>query len=219
MSSLDEVKLADGLWLAAHDSPRRKSQLGERPLNLGLGGALLGELLLGGSIAVEGGRIYPQRVAYPDDPALAAVATEIYRDNTGRIGGLILRDWIRYLATDSRAADLVTNRLSLAGVIRREEHKSLFGGVKVRYQPRDSVVSGAPVASVNLALSRGHELDQTRLTLAGLFLATGLHQQAFATQTPDERALLGHQLKGLHPALRELLRAVEQVVGEAVMLR
>jgi hypothetical protein len=219
MSSLDDVKLADGLWLAAHDSPRRKSQLAERPLNLGLGGALLGELLLSGSIAVEGFRIYPQRVARSSDPALAPIVTEIYSAGSARGSELVLRDWIRYLASDSRAADLVTNRLSLDGVIRREEHRSLFGAVKVRYQPRDSVISGAPISSINLALSRGHELNQTRLTLAGLFLATGLHQQVFAAQTPDERALLGHQLRGLHPMLRELLRAVEQMVGEAIMLR
>jgi hypothetical protein len=219
MSSLDELKLADGLWLAAHDSPRRKSQLAERPLNSGLGGALLGELLFRGSIGVEAGRVYPRWLAVPEDPALAPIVTQIYSLGSERKSGLMLRDWIRYLAEDSRAADLVTNRLSLAGVISRETHKSLFGRVSVRYQPRDSVVSGAPVTRVTMALSRREELGQTQLTLAGLFLATGLHQQVFANQTPDERALLGHQLRHLHHMLRALLRAVEQVVGEAVMLR
>nr|WP_296067055.1 GPP34 family phosphoprotein [uncultured Actinoplanes sp.] len=228
MPSLDQSKLADDLWLAAHDTPRRKSQLADRPLSLGLGAALLGELLLAGSIAIDGGAIFLRFAAAPDDPALAPVVNQMKGEDHSRRrqlpgaheqSGLKLREWIQYLAVDNRAHDLVTNRMSRAGLIHREDRRSLFGGVTVRYTPRDSIISGAPVSRVNVALERRHELDQSQLALAGLFLATGLHQQVFANQTPDDRAELGRQLKTLHPMLRELLRAAEQVVGEAVMLR
>lgn len=220
-------RLADDLWLAAHDTPNGKSQLADRPLGIGLGGAILGELLFTGNIIVDSGNVLVRFAQAPDDPALAPAVRQLededrrrrQRPAAGQQGEMKLREWIQYLAVDNRGQELVTHRLSLAGVIRREQRKSLFGGVTTRFTPVDSIISGAPVSRINVELGRRIALDQVRLTLAGLFLATGLHEQVFATQTPDDRTELGRQLRTLHPMLRELLRATEQVVGEAAMLR
>ena len=62
-------------------------------------------------------------------------------------------------------------------------------------------------------------LDEHSLVLAGLMLATGLHQDALAGLSSGERTVLGGQLRKLHPMVRELLRCAEQIVGEAVMTR
>jgi hypothetical protein len=76
-----------------------------------------------------------------------------------------------------------------------------------------------PASKIITGLQRGERLDLQTLVLAGLFLATGLHQQALESLTPGDRADLAGQLKGMNPMLRELLRAAEQIVGEAVMIR
>ena len=71
----------------------------------------------------------------------------------------------------------------------------------------------------NQRRNRRRRLDQQTLVLAGLFLVTGLHQQALGSLRSDDFAELGRQLKQLHPMLRELLRHAESAVGEAAMIR
>jgi hypothetical protein len=223
-----ESRLADGLWLAAHDTPTGKSRLGDRPLAIGLSSALLGELLFTGNITVAIGKIFPQFINAPDDSALASVVHQLkneYRTRWPRISdsnpldGLELREWIKYLAVDNYAHDLVTDRMSSSGAIRLKQHKRLFGGVTSRYVPANSVMSGTPASHVVTELGRRTVLDQASLTLAGLFLATGLDQQILASQPVGTRLELGRQLMVLHPMLRELLRVAEQLVGDAAMLR
>ncbi len=110
-------------------------------------------------------------------------------------------------------------RRNMRGSITLEQRRKLFGGVTSRFVPRDSYVSGVPANRIIITLQRRGKLDQRELTLAGLFLATGLHQQTLESLTSDERADLAGQLRSLDPMIRELLRAAEQIVGEAVMTR
>ena len=227
MSSADPP-LTDDFWLIAHDTVNGKPRLAAGPLNTGLATGLLAELLFTGNIAVQDGRLYPQMAAVPQDSALSPVVhlideeDRVQRRQPGalhRQSGLDLREWIKYLGIDNRAADLVTNRLSQRGLVSLEQRRKMFGGPVSRFVVRDTYTSGVPAVRIITNLQRHEPLNPPSLTVAGLLLATGLHQQALEALTTDDRARLADQLRGMHPMLRELLRCGEQIVGEAVMNR
>lgn len=222
------VTLTDDFWLAAHDTFSGKPQLVAGPLGIGLAAGLLGELLFTGHISVSKGRLYLHFAPPPEDPALAPILAQLDEEERSRQhlageaheqSGHDLYEWIRYLAIEDRAAQLVTNRLSQSGIVTLEQRRKFFGGSTSRFVPRDSYVSGIPASRIITGLQRRERLDLQTLVLAGLLLATGLHQQALESLTPNERAHLADQLKSMNPMLRELLRAAEQIVGEAVMTR
>lgn len=222
------LTLTDDFWLAAHDTVSGKPRMAAGPLGTGLATGLLAELLFTGHIAVSKSLLYVQFAPSPEDPALVPIVAQLDEEDRGRRqlargaheqSGQDLYEWIRYLAIEDRAAQLVTNRLSQRGSVTLEQRRKLFGGSTSRFVPRDSYVSGVPTSRIITGLQRRERLDLQTLVLAGLYLATGLHQQALESLTPSDRAELAGQLKGMNPMLRELLRAAEQIVGEAVMIR
>ena len=129
-----------------------------------------------------------------------------------------LREWLSYLAYERRAESLVIDRLARAGLVQRRERRRLLGGATMRYVPCDSAVSGSPACKVRIAVQAGRGLSPTYLLLAGLFLATGLHEQALAPLSRLERSQLADELRhGLDDMSRELLRAADAAIGEAAM--
>ena len=228
MSSPDLLPLTDCFWLAAHDTGSGKSCLASGPLGIGLATGLLAELLYTGIVSIQDEQLYLQFSPPPTDVALASVARlladeeRMLRSRPNELHqqiGLNLREWIRFLAIENRAADLVTMRLTQSGSITVEHRRKLLGGATSRFVPRDTYVSGVPANRVLTSLERQETLDAKSLVLAGLLLATGLHQEALNTLSSDGRAELARQLRALHPMPRELLRCAEQLVGETVMNR
>lgn len=221
--------LTDDFWLVAHDTVNGKSALATRALGTGLATGLLVELLFAGNIAVQDGLLYPQLMTPPpQDAALDPIVRMINQEDQAqrreagvlhRQSGLDLREWIKYLSIDNRAADLVTNRLSQRGLVVQEQRRKMFGSPVVRFVARDSFTSGTPAVRIITSLQRRELLDHRSLALAALLLATGLHQQALEALSTGDRARLADQLRTMNPMLRELLRCGEQIVGEAVMTR
>jgi hypothetical protein len=142
----------------------------------------------------------------------------VQQENPHRERGHKLGEWISYLAYEKRAEERVIARLSRTGLVRRDEHRRLFGGKTVRYVPYDTVAAGTPATTISGALQRRRVLSWSQLFLAGLFLATGLHHHALSTLDPAERAQLTQQLgRRLDDMSRELLKAADAAVGEAAM--
>jgi hypothetical protein len=220
------LPITDDLWLAAHDSVNGKSRLTPGPLGIGLGVGLLAELLFERVLTLEQQRLYLLNGPVPDDPALAPVYHQFLGEERARGGsahdlaGHDVREWIAYLAADGRGEELVVRRLSQGGNVTRQERRGLVGRKKVVFLPRDTSVAGWPASRLSRTLERGGQLGQTDLVLAGLFLATGLHQQALDWLTAAHFKDLAQQLgTDMHPMLRELVRHAESAVGEAVMNR
>jgi Golgi phosphoprotein 3 (GPP34) len=221
------LPLTDDLWLASHDNFNGKALLTGRTLGIGLGAGLLAELLFQGYLVLSQGRLYVQPAPPPQDPALTPVADQFREEERGQrlsrsaheLPGHDVREWIAYLAVDDRAHDLVTNRLSQSGIVAREERRKL-GRKRVVFVPRDSTISGWPASRISNAIARREALSHPDLVLAGLFLATGLHQQVLDRLTTADLRDLAQQLKArMHPMLRELVHHAEAAVGEAVMTR
>ncbi|GAA3907131.1 GOLPH3/VPS74 family protein [Actinoplanes auranticolor] len=150
----------------------------------------------------------------------------VRQETRHRLPGHQLNAWISYLAYEQRAETRVLDRLSRTGLVRREEHRRLFGGTTVRYVPCDSYASGTPANTITHAVQTGRRLSGSDVVLAGLFLASGLHHHALATLSPYERSLLAQQIQagltdtgepGIKAMVRELLQAADAAIGEAAM--
>ena len=64
-------RVADDLWLLAHNDVTGKPYIQPRPLGLGLAGALLAELILAGALVVAGDQIAVTARHRPPGDALA----------------------------------------------------------------------------------------------------------------------------------------------------
>lgn len=128
-----------------------------------------------------------------------------------------VREWMSYLANKRRAETLVGERLARHELVSRVERGWLFK--TMRYVPCDTVVTGNPASLIRCCAQRGYQLPWSGLFLTGLYLATGLHQHALATLTPDEHSALLSQLKGLDEKSRKLLKAANVAVGDAAAVR
>ena len=225
---------ADELWLAAHDTVNGKARLARAELAVGLGTALLAELMFWGCLTIHRGRLHVRDSTEPDDVALHPIITQFMNEEAaaqrssgattagefnGRSRGQDVRQWIAYLAADDRAFDLVVNRLSRAGLVERHERRTL-GGRRVSYIPRDPNLAGWPASRIGTAIRRRESLDDGDLTVAGLFLATGLHQKAlFQLDSGDFQELSTQLRTRMHDMLRELIHHAETAIGEMVMTR
>ncbi|MEV6343617.1 GPP34 family phosphoprotein [Actinoplanes sp. NPDC051851] len=215
MASPPQLPPADDLFLVAHDSIRGKSLLTPVTLGLGLGSALLGELMLWRRIDLVETELQVIDERPTGDAATTALLEQIRRE-AGQHG---VRNWIAYLSTGI-ATDLVERRLARAGLIKRVEKRSLLGGTKVSFVPADSMTAGWPATRIRTKVGRDEQLDVADLLLSGLILATGLDQHVLASLEARDRTRLFEQFRRLFPAmLQQLVAHAEAAVGDAVMAR
>ncbi|GLY06322.1 MULTISPECIES: GPP34 family phosphoprotein [Actinoplanes] len=215
MASPPQLPPADDLYLTAHDTPKGKALLSPATLGLGLGAALLGELMLWRRVDLVDTDLVVIDERPTGDAATSAVLEQLRRE-AGQHG---VRNWLAYLSTGI-ATDLVERRLARVGLIQRVEKRGLLGGTKVSFVPADSMTAGWPATRIRTKASRDESLDVADLLLAGLILATGLDQHVLATLNARDRARLFDQFRRLFPAmLQQLVAQAEAAVGDAVMAR
>ncbi|MEU4620364.1 GPP34 family phosphoprotein [Actinoplanes sp. NPDC023801] len=180
---------ADEFYLAAHDGIGGRTLLSDRTLGIGLGAALIGELMFWRRLDLTGDDLHVVDTQSTGDPAtgilLRRMAATPGPHDPGR--------WIVHLATGS-AAELVEQRLVTAGRMRRETKRRLLSSTTslVLADPRSA---GEPAARIRTRLSYNEELDIADLMLAGLVIATGLDAFVLDTCNPRDRARLSDQFR------------------------
>lgn len=223
--------LANDFWMATHDRLDGKSALTPAVLGVGLASALLCELLVLNWIDVETDqlRVHPdaEKYAFPDDIALQGVLEMLVREMSVQRGRhyndqetlLPVSDWIAHLQSGP-ATQLVEERLSTAGLVRREIQRQLFRGTQEVLVPESVNTSGWPVLRIKMALREGKTLHEQDLSFAGLLMATGMQNQAFKDLGSRELEFLGRQTSAtMRPALRALIICAETAVSRMVMTR
>lgn len=200
--------LADELFLIAHDDTTGRPRLHLRAAELGLAGALLGELLLYGRIAVHGGRLTVVDRRPPDDALAHTVLDQVIAEPQYRA----VRIWLAFLA--GQAVDAVGQRLERAGRVTRTQRR--WGRV-VRYVPVDMSTAAWPGHRLRLFLTRGEPMTVTDTLLAGLVSATGLTSQVLWDAPASSHEYLASLIAALPPPLRELVAHLQAAVGDAVL--
>jgi hypothetical protein len=170
-------RIADDLWLLAHNDVTGRPYIQPRPLGLGLAAGLLAELALAGAVSVRGHDITV--IPVPGPPA-----DELLRRVLGQLAGEPVAhpvaDWLAYLARTAPAD--VAARLHTCGYLAQD--KGLLPWRGGRWRPTDRDSAFAPVLRVRAVLDAGQPLTAHGVMLAGLADACGLGFR-LAQYTPE----------------------------------
>lgn len=206
--------IADDLWRIAHQDRSGARRADSRVIGLGLGAALLCELVLAGQIGLTADGLLllaPEVVAALAAPdAVAArerfgaasilpdrIADELLAVIVAEAEPLPVETWLEYLA--SRSAAKVARRLLDAGHVKKTASRRRLRR-EVVYRPVDDMAAAWPAARLLIPLRQGAQPDDVDVVLLGLCRATGLHRWLFAGQPHDPVAALLQSADGLpHP--------------------
>ncbi len=204
-------RVADDLWLMAHDDRTGRALLKPRQLGLGLAGGLLADLFLGGRAGLGAdGTIRPASRAHRVPAADAADAALLELMAAEPIP-LPVRDWLRFLA--ARAAEQVGARLEDAGYLTTVRRRVRW--LPGRLIPGDPDWAITPISRAGMALDPRRPASPHACALVGLATACGLgfrldQYLTHARTVPDAVQLLP-------PDLRALIAATAAAAASAVL--
>lgn len=202
--------LADDFFLIAHDDRDGKSRLSPRSVELGLAGAMLGELVLEQRIHIEGATLRVINREPPSDPlAHTNLATMLAEQQHREV-----RTWLAYLG--QTAVEQVGQRLARNGLVEATQVRRMLR-TTTRYLPVDVNLPPGRVVRLRRVLNLGEPLRVADATLAGLANATGLTGHILWDTDTGAVRNLHAQIAALPPPLRDLVIEVESAVGDAVM--
>lgn len=200
--------LADDLFCMAHEEHTGRALLNRRATELGLAGALIGELVLTDNLRVSSGMISIVGGQHPGDELSMEVLYQLYAERQHQS----LRTWLAFLADG--ALERIGGRLARAGQV--YEKRARLGG-KLRYVPVNSTRAAWPGVRLNRTVKRGELLPMFDATLAGLAVAVGLKKHVWWDMNPSTEQHLKAALASLPISLREVVAHTEAVVGDAVL--
>jgi Golgi phosphoprotein 3 (GPP34) len=202
-------RLADDLYLLAHDDVTGRAFLQPRALGLGLAGGLLAELVVTDSIRVWAGGIEIVSRAAPGDGlarrVLGLALTEPQQHP--------LQEWLTFLAAS--AGQNVADRLGESGYLTRVSSRRPWRDG--RWVPVDPDCAFAPLIRVRAALDPARPVTATDTALAGLAAACGLGSRLLPYGPPDGRRCLEGAVRQLSPSLRELIAQTQAAVDSALL--
>ena len=173
--------LAEELFLLADDRASGRPLIDHTHLDLGLGGALLSDLLLRQRIALVDIHVCAIDLTDTGDELLDKALNSIAHEGRSHEPDY----WVRHLART--VYHDVRGRLLGEGVLRRDDHK-VFGLVPVHLTPqRDVSVERGLTDRLLDAVVLGHPASPRTAALASLVLAVGLEHHLFPRC--DQRAI------------------------------
>ncbi len=200
--------VADDLYLMAHHDLTGRPLLQPRPLGLGLAGALLAELMLGGGIDLRYDSMLLAARTWAADDLARRVRDQIATEPEPRP----LTEWLAYLARTAPAD--VAARLERAGYLTRV--RSWVPWRPGRLVPADPDWAFGPLLRIRSALDRARPFDPREAVLAGLAIAGGLGYRLDQYLTPSDRSL-EEAVGYLGPELRELIAQTQAAVDSALL--
>ncbi len=201
-------RLADDLYLLAHDERTGKPHLQPRATGLGLGGALLGELMLSQRIRLGQGLV----IAASGPPLGDDLARWVLDLVTSQPGHLPAGDWLLFLART--AAGDVAVRLERAGYLTRVR-RGRFS--RERWVPVDADCAFAPLTRIQATLRGSGPVAAQDAALGGLAAACGLGHQMDLYLPPKAIRRVEAAARHLDPGLRELIAHTQAAVDAALL--
>jgi Golgi phosphoprotein 3 (GPP34) len=201
-------RVADDLYLMAHDDATGKPLLEPRGLGLGVAGGLLAELMLGRSVGLL------------PDGTVAAGRTRPADELAQRILGLVaaeqplaVRDWLGFLALT--APHDVARRLGQAGYLAQARRRLPWR--QPRWVPVDPDWAFAPLLRVRSALDPSRPFSAPAAALAGLAAACGLRFRIDQYLAPG--CGIAEATRPLPADLRELIAQTQAAADSSVLFR
>jgi hypothetical protein len=175
------VTLAEDLYLLACDETSGRPRISATYLDLGLGGALLLDLVQRGRVSLTDDHVAVVDAAPVGDPLLDGAL----RATAAQTRSRDLDHWVRHLARGARAA--VERRLVAAGVLASDDHR-LLGVIPVHHTHLvDARLEHDLVRRLHEAVVVGHAPSRETAALVSLTIAVGLERHLFPRA--DHRAV------------------------------
>ena len=209
----DMVRIADDLFLIALDDRTGRFRLEAGALGLGLGGAILAELLLAGCIAVSTERVSVRPRTSPPDSLTHAIVELLAAEPQHN-----LRTWVTFLARD--AVEKTAERLVRDRLIRREETRTLLlRPGTVTYPAADPSQVFWRSARVTKLIEDKAVTDWSDCVLIGLANAVGLTRLLLRDTDEADRAYLKWLLEQLDasPGMPHLFTAITSAAAARAM--
>lgn len=201
-------RVADDVYLLAHNDVSGKPYLQPRALGFGLAGGLLAELVLAGALRVRYDGITVLARRPPPDELLVRVLGQVAAEPAAYPVG----EWLAYVARTAPAG--VAVRLAGSGYL--APGKSLLPWRGGRWVPTDRDSAFSPVLRVRAALDASVPLTAYGAVLAGLADACGLGFR-LAQYLPARAARpVHHAVAQLPPSLQDLIAQTRVAVASAV---
>lgn len=202
-------RLADDLYLIAHDDRSGRPYLQPRAAGLGLSAALLAELMLAGAVTVTAdGLVRTGGPAPADELSRFILGLLAAEHDSHQLAG-----WLAFLAADSAAG--VAARLAGSGYLVRTAARWPWRGE--RWAPADSDCAFAPMGRVKAALDSPRPGSAQGVVLAGLAAACGLRSRLALYLPPRSYRRLGPAVSNLDPELRDLVAQAQAAVDSALL--
>jgi hypothetical protein len=201
-------RVADDLYLMAHNDATGRPYLQPRALGLGLAGALVAELILAGQVDLgrRGLAVVGQASAgdYLSDHVLKLIAEERGQVTAG--------EWLQFLART--AAHDVAGRLGERGYLTLASSWQPWRAD--RWIPVDADCAFAPLTRARAALDPARPVSLAGATLTGLAVACGLGARLLYYAAPGSRRP-EETVRALPPGLRNLIAQTHAAVDSAVL--
>lgn len=208
------MRLADEFFLITWDTAVSGTPiLHVQATSLGLAGALLAELVMLERVTVQGSKIWVTDVTPVEDP----LAQDILTMMSAAPEHTDVRTWLAYLAQSG--VESVADRLVHAGLVSREETRSMLLRRTVRYVATDYAKGAWPTHRVELMLTNRRPMTLSDMALVALIDATGLLDWLMS-KMQDRRGVRHYTatlMATLPPPLRDLAGHVNTAVGNAVL--
>jgi hypothetical protein len=211
-------RVADDLYLMAHDENTGRPLIGPRLLGTGLAAALLAELMLAGGLVLHDGSVGG---ATPTNGIVLACRAEITDDLDRHVHQVVAAEprlhpvqvWLEFLSGD--AARNVAFRLRQAGYL--AQAASRLPWKAARWVPVNPDWAYAPLSRACRAAAPDRRFDPGHCVLAGLAEACGLGFRMTGL-LPAGRSVTD-ATRRLDPPLQDLIRVTQAVAGAAVLTR
>jgi hypothetical protein len=198
--------LADELFLLAHDVKTGKLRLPEAAFGTGLGGALLAELVLAGSLVVAEGHLAIGAQSPPADELAAGIHLEI--EECLAVQPVSVRDWLGDHGRTAR--DEVGTRLRRSKYVECWERRWL-GRSSTRYVPTSPGATFVRTQRLSALIRNRVELSDAEVALGRLALAISGGERLVELD-PEQVRYLEWRLDSVPHAVRQLLAEVEGAV-------
>jgi hypothetical protein len=213
MAPLDpRLPVADAYYFIAHEYMVGKRRQNPHVLGIGLGAALLGELVLARNLDVDGGNVYVIHRDPPADALLHSVLAQLLAQPQHRD----LQTWVSFLSMTALVK--VTDRLRMNRMLKEVERRRIIGTRRVLV-PSDVNDAAWQAIRLERLLNTNTRMSQADCFLAGLISATGL--MSHVLWDPDTSnvgyEVLPHAIAALHPSLLAIVKQAEAAVGQSVL--
>lgn len=203
-------RLADELFLIAHDDVTGKPRVPARTIRRGLAAAMLADLAFVGAVTVAATGMVVTGTAAPGavDPWGRTVLRWIETDTPHPPAA-----WIDRLA--GHAYRSVADRLTVAGLVRSRTVRRWWWRRDTVYPAVDTNVAAWPWARLSMRVRRRTRLSAHDSTLARLCVATGLGGHILGVDTLTARRQLRQLLTPVPPGVDELVRRLAAAGGRS----